>query len=155
LQFFVSSDKGLARYDTKEIRVEEFLKRRVEFFEPLFKAHNKRINLEIKNTLLIKISEIELERLIDNNLSNALKYAEKNSTIRVVVDKDRLLFITKSIKIFNKKRVFENYYREDKLKGGFGIGLFIVKNIAKKYKIDIELKSDNEQTIFIYKYGGG
>jgi len=39
------------------------------------------------------------------------------------------------------EKVFERYYREDSFKGGFGIGLNIVKNIADQESIVIEVDS--------------
>ena len=53
--------------------------------------------------------------------------------------------------IENKEKVFNKYFRENKTVGGYGLGLSIIKDIADKYHIDIELQSDTDKgTIFTY-----
>ena len=51
------------------------------------------------------------------------------------------------------EKIFERHYRGDIYKGGFGIGLSIVKNICEKNKINIEVESQvNKGTTFIYLF---
>ena len=50
------------------------------------------------------------------------------------------------------EKIFERHYRGDIYKGGFGIGLSIVKSICDKYKMVIEVKSEEKKgSEFIYK----
>ncbi|MFA9374565.1 MAG: hypothetical protein ACERKK_10460 [Poseidonibacter sp.] len=47
--------------------------------------------------------------------------------------------------------MFDRYYREDSIKGGFGIGLNIVKNICTKNKVEVICDSKlNKGTVFTY-----
>ena len=58
----------------------------------------------------------------------------------------------KTKEIRNKNKVFKRYQRENENHGGHGLGLSIIKDICKKYKIEIELKYENNQNIFIYDF---
>ena len=55
--------------------------------------------------------------------------------------------------IANVDKIFSRYYREDEAKGGFGIGLNIVKDIIDEEDIGLEVKSTlGEGTIFKYNF---
>jgi signal transduction histidine kinase len=100
----------------------------------------------------VDISRVELTRLIDNNLSNAIKYSSQNSTIVVVLSENRLSFSNLGKPIENHKTIFDKYVRENSVIGGHGLGLSIVKEIAKNNFISINLTStlDGGGTKFLY-----
>ena len=52
------------------------------------------------------------------------------------------------------KKIFEEYYREEKSKDGFGLGLNLVKRICKEEDVTIDVRSNIEKTSFeyIFKY---
>ena len=101
-------------------------------------------------------SDIELQRIVDNNLSNAIKYAHKNTDISIelkkVSDTVVLEFITQSRAIEDTKRIFEPFHQEEERVGGFGLGLEIVGSICKKEQVHVEVTSDSEITIFRYTF---
>ena len=95
--------------------------------------------------------------MIDNNLSNAIKYSKNSSNIYVSLKKEensiKLIFKDEGIGIKDTSTIFERYYRGDKITGGFGIGLSIVKNICLKNSIKIDVESkENFGTTFIYTF---
>lgn len=113
------------------------------------------MNKNIKENILINFNEIELYRIVDNNLSNAIKYSKNSSTINIILEnKDNsinLIFKDEGVGIKDTTKIFQRYYRGDRITGGFGIGLSIVKNICDKNKIRIEVSSKiNEGSIFTY-----
>jgi signal transduction histidine kinase len=55
-------------------------------------------------------------------------------------------------KIVAPEKLFDRYYREDKARGGFGLGLNIVKEICDTHGVAIEVLSDEEQTLFRYTF---
>ncbi|RUM72753.1 MAG: sensor histidine kinase, partial [Sulfurovum sp.] len=51
------------------------------------------------------------------------------------------------------KKIFSRYYRENEAKGGFGIGLNIVKQIIDEENINLEVISQpGKGTHFIYTF---
>jgi two-component system OmpR family sensor kinase len=86
----------------------------------------------------------KITKLIDNILSNAIKYNKIAGFIKIYLD-DNFLSIEdsgKGIEKENLKTLFERYSRFDKSVGGFGIGLNIVSLIAKEYNLKIDIKSE-------------
>ncbi|MBT4178639.1 MAG: GHKL domain-containing protein [Campylobacteraceae bacterium] len=87
-----------------------------------------------------------MQILIDNNISNAIKYSYPNSTINInlkIKNSGYLLeFIDYGIGIKDTDKLFTRYYREESTTGGFGIGLNIVKSILDQYNITLNIKSE-------------
>ncbi|WP_419769517.1 MAG: sensor histidine kinase [Candidatus Marinarcus sp.] len=142
-------------YNKEMLDFSSLLSQRLDQFESL--THSKQLKLEAVITPSVKlyINRTHLQRIIDNTLSNTIKYSHKNTTIKIK------LFIAEEQTVFevhNKgeiikdtKRIFERYYKENSIKGGFGIGLNIVKNICNENQIQILCTSDLEKgTTFKY-----
>ena len=60
--------------------------------------------------------------------------------------------INKSKIIEDTNKIFEDFYRENKARGGFGLGLKIVKEICDKNLVTIEILSDKKETKFSYRF---
>ncbi|MCT7911344.1 HAMP domain-containing histidine kinase [Arcobacter lacus] len=143
--------------EKRAINLSIFLEKRVEFFNDLATSKNISFTKFIEKNIKINFNEIELYRIIDNNLSNAIKYSKENSNITVIletVDEDlKLTFKDEGVGIKDTSSIFKRYYRGDKITGGFGIGLSIVKNICDKNDIEIEVISKVEEgTTFVYSF---
>jgi len=149
---FTLTNDGI-NYPQEIFSLPKVLQERVSYFKSIVAAKNKTLQLQIEGNCQIKISLIELIRLIDNNLSNAIKYSKPKSTITVTLNNGDLSFHTFGEPIHNKEKIFEKYRRENSVVGGHGLGLSIVKEIAKKYAIKIELTSSQENgTTFSYRF---
>lgn len=151
----------ITTYDTieylaKNIDISFLLKNRIKFFSTISKVNKKEIESNIEDNIFIKINQIECERIIDNNISNAIKYATKNQliTINLFKNRDTVILEFKSFgnSIQNKHRVFEKNYRENEAKRGLGLGLNMVKNICDKYKITYDVAYIENQNIFTYTF---
>ena len=130
--------------NNEEINFSNVLKQRIEFFNSI--ANMKKINfdLNIKDDVLIVCDMKKITKLIDNILSNAIKYNKIAGFIKINLD-DNFLSIEdsgKGIEKENLRTLFERYSRFDKSVGGFGIGLNIVSLIAKEYNLKIDVKSE-------------
>lgn len=80
-------------YDTIEykptnISLSDMLHKRVKFFSTISKVNEKEIVSDIQSDIYIHINEIECERIIDNNISNGVKYAEDNKPISIILTKE-------------------------------------------------------------------
>lgn len=141
--------------EKRDINFSSFLVKRVEFFNDLAISKNITFYKHIDENISINFNEIELYRIIDNNLSNAIKYSKDSSNITVILKKEgnlvKLIFQDEGVGIKDTSQIFQRYFRGDKITGGFGIGLSIVKNICDKNNIKIEVNSKvNEGSSFMY-----
>jgi len=133
-----------------------FVDSRCEYFDSIAKANE--INIVFKSNLaciFIKIAEPKLQRLVDNNISNAIKYAKAGSTVTIsvkIVENELLLEFTNIGRVIHdKEAVFKRFHREDNVRGGYGIGLSLVYEICESEKIGIKLTSSAKTgTTFCY-----
>ena len=110
-----------------------------------------KIQLEVPDKkLFIYGDESRLEQVIDNLLSNAMRYTDQGHIrIKVIRRDNELVFsiIDTGIGISRKSinRIFERFYREDKArdrrKGGTGLGLAISKHIIEAHGSNIYVDS--------------
>lgn len=151
MSFTISKD-NLA-YPIELLDLSEILEERVEYFKTIANSNSKPIVLKAESDCKLKISKVELTRLIDNNLSNAIKYSDIKSVIEVKLEDNLLSFHNIGKPIKDKKHIFDKYFRENIVVGGHGLGLNIVNDIAHKYLIALTLDSSIESgTTFRYKF---
>jgi len=148
LTFLLQLDKS-EKVD-EEIDMKELLLQRVEYFTPL--AMQKRLEFEVDLAEMVCFMErTATVRLLDNIISNAVKYNYKDKKIYISL-KGKVISIRdegRGMDEQEQKQVFERYMRVEKNRGGFGIGLDIVKQVTQRYNIQIEIESKpNEGTLF-------
>ena len=127
----------------ENLNISSILNERVQYFTNI--ANNKKINfvLEIQENVYFTADKQKIERLIDNVLSNAIKYTKKFTTIKIILTNQALSIIDegKGMSKDEISKVFERYTRFDNAQGGFGIGYNIIKSIIDEYDIDIDINS--------------
>jgi len=132
-------------YEKESIGMSVFVKDRIEYFSEVARMKNIVINSDIQKCPKIKMNPKKLQRVIDNNISNAIKYSYENSTIDIGLymkdDRCHLSFKDYGVGIEKIDEIFSRYYREDTSKGGFGIGLNIVKAIIDEANIELKIDS--------------
>ena len=142
---FVSLNNQIISNNEK-LYFSQILNQRVDFFKSIDSRKKIEFILDIKDDIFIVCDVKKLSKLIDNILSNAIKYNKFQGFIKVTL-KDKILIIEDSGKGMSKdnlSNLFTRYKRFDKSVGGFGIGLNIVSLIAKEYdfKVDVISKID-------------
>ena len=150
--------KEVRDYPKEWIEIENFVKKRIESFGP--KLEEKQLTFEMASSVdtpMMHINITELERLFDNLVSNAIKYALEKSVIHVTIDmiedeRIQIVISNASKKIKDVKKLFEELYREDHSVMGLGIGLKIVKKICQKNHIEIDVAHEDSVTSFILRY---
>ena len=156
LEFFVR--KNRVEHPKEHINISDFFKERIEFFMDLINSKQMRIKQNIQNDLYLNFSKLELSRIIDNTISNAIKYSKNGTKIEIYLQEKQNNIVLKVVDegkgIQNIDKIFDRYYRGDKISGGFGIGLSIVKNICDKNSVHVEVKSKlkvGSEFIFTFK----
>ena len=154
LAYLVKKDR--VEYPKTTINFTEFLNFRIDFFDEIANGNNININTKINNNIYINFNETQLQRICDNSLSNAIKYGYENSTINIGLEQKENIVILSiqnsgdTIKDANK--LFDRFYRENDARGGFGLGLNIIKEICSNNYVNIKVTSQNKITNFIYSF---
>lgn len=132
-------------YKISQIDLLDFISSRVHFFDELANTKDIHINIEYNQDMEVFINKYELERIIDNTISNAIKYSKESSEINIFFGKEdaksTIVIEDFGIGIENTEVIFDAYYQQSNKKLGLGLGLNIVKEICDKYKIKIEVQS--------------
>ncbi|SUW97375.1 two-component sensor histidine kinase [Campylobacter jejuni subsp. doylei] len=93
--------------------------------------------------------------MIDNLISNAIKYNKKGGVIYII---SKVIFLGVAdtgcgISKSNLNHIFDRYTRFNTDQGGFGIGLSLVKKVCDDNGIKITCKSvENQGSIFELGY---
>ena len=149
--------QGRLKQMQSRLNFSEFIKSRVDYFQEVANLKNIHITIEITPNIYYLFSKVKLQRIVDNTISNAIKYSYDNSTIEVLLTEQRhdITFSVKDygVGIENVEKIFSRYYREDETKGGFGIGLNIVKDIVDEEYIGLDIQSTLKKgSSFSYRF---
>ena len=135
----------------EEIDMMLYLSKRVSFFDELATVKDIDIELHLEDDFSINMNKYELERVIDNTLSNAIKHSFNETTIDIYLEKNRVRVQNYGHEIKSKDEIFKAFHQDDNEKG-LGLGLSIIKEICEKYNIKIDLKTNKEYTEFSYDF---
>jgi len=97
-------------------------------------------NIQIKgNTQLLKV-------MLSNIIQNSIKYSNKDSKIEITLKNNICIIKDYGIGIKQEylSKIFDRFYRvdESRARGGYGLGLSIVKDIANLHSIDVNITSE-------------
>ena len=144
--------------ENKLVDLAGFVRKRAEYFTLLAEVKKIRIELDTQDECLLEIASSDLQRIIDNTISNAIKYSFENSVIHISLIKKMniILKITNhGSTIINPHYIFTDGYREAYDTIGMGIGLEIVASICQRLNIHAIVESLNGITTFTYTFKNG
>jgi len=135
----------------KKIELKELIKKRILFFQLHLKTKNLKVEKQIKTNK--KVNEYEFSKLFDNLITNAIKYNIEKGKIKIIVTNEYLTIKNTSEGLEDKeiKKITDRYERRNKIEGGFGIGLNIVKIISEENNWKIKISSSKEKKYFKIK----
>jgi two-component system, OmpR family, sensor kinase len=130
-----------------QVELSELIQERLEYFSLLFESKKIEISTSLVEGIYLNIDRKKMAKLLDNILSNAIKYNKIGGSIAIHLS-EHCIEIKDSGRGIEKSKihqVFERYMRFDRSVGGFGIGLSIVANIAKEYALHVKIDSVLEE----------
>ncbi|AHJ11435.1 sensor histidine kinase [Sulfurospirillum multivorans] len=141
LTYLVLSHKILSQDETIDLKL--LLEERLEYFSLLFESKKIQLTHTLEEGVYLTIDRKKMTKLIDNILSNAIKYNKIGGFIEVTLGQQGIAIKDsgRGIEKSQINQVFERYSRFDRSVGGFGIGLSIVASIAKEYALHVKLES--------------
>lgn len=124
-------------FDLRDLLVES-----IDFFTDIAVLKNIEI-IQKLDTCIVKMDKTKAQRVLNNLISNAIKYSKKDSKINIELNNSILMVEDFGIGIKEDeiKEIFLRYKRGQNSEGGFGIGLDIVKTICQEYNLVLNLES--------------
>ncbi len=134
-----------ARKSRCEVDMRALLAERLEYFAPFFERRNLRLVSNL-NEASVNANAYEITKVVDNLLGNAVKYAPKGGEVAVLLRAGALAVSNdgEGVPKELRERIFERYARFNTDKGGFGIGLALVRQICDKHNIRARCDSDEK-----------
>jgi two-component system OmpR family sensor kinase len=129
--------------EDEEIALKPMIENRVEYFDILVKSKNIIFILSLEHATIF-MDRRKFSRIIDNIISNAIKYNKRGGRIEITLKENSLKIKDTGIGIAEDKIpfMFDRYMRFNQSEGGFGVGLSIVKKIIDEYNMQIEVESE-------------
>jgi two-component system phosphate regulon sensor histidine kinase PhoR len=113
--------------------------------------HPQRIDVEVQNPAKLLGEELEIQSIVSNLVSNAVRYTPADGTITIRWSADdeggHLSVSDTGMGIAEDEipRITERFYRTDRgrarQKGGTGLGLAIVKHALRRHEAELEVTS--------------
>ena len=155
LSYLVKKDQ--VEYPKIVISIKDYLCSRIDFFTEV--AELSRIKFNYKppaEDMHIYFNKTKFQRIIDNTLTNAIKYTIPNEEVHVNLSRVgtniELSIGSKSKIIKNTDKVFDAFYREEENSSGFGLGLRLVRTICDEEGVEVDVSSNDALTTFRYKF---
>lgn len=131
---------------------------KVKVFDVANNSINKLSSLAKKKniTILNNITNLEinankdiLEEVMVIIIDNAIKYSDKNTTIKVYSKNNKIFIEDEGVGIKEKdiKYIFDRFYRGDKSHSseGYGLGLSLAKHLTEKMKMKITAYNNHDK----------
>ena len=135
----------LARLDSRleipkeELNLSDRIKYTLEDYKILFDNRNIKLSLNIEENIIVNANDALIMRMIDNLLSNALKYTQTEVKVCLAKRNRIILEVTDDgigINDNEKKHIWDRFYKVDKSRtttedNSSGLGLSITKKIVE------------------------
>lgn len=150
-------ESNVLKSNKKQIVLHTSIEKCINNHEVIVNENKVVINNTVPNEVLVLADTLLLEMILDNLISNAIKYNKTGGNIYISWDKsDRLLSIKDEgvgIEADKLQLIFNRFYRIDDSRNsqipGNGIGLSIVKRICEVQNIILSVDSiQNQGTTF-------
>ncbi|EQB34320.1 histidine kinase [Sulfurimonas hongkongensis] len=153
LSYLVKKDQ--VEYPKRVINFANYINSRIDFFTEVAQQSKVSFNNKIEaSEMHIYFNETKLQRIVDNTITNAIKYTLPKEVITVTLIQIganiEFAMGSKAKTIKDTQKVFHEYYREEEKADGFGIGLGLVRSICEEEDVKISVSSDANETVFKY-----
>lgn len=145
------------RPETEAVDLSDTVLESVLAFEPVAFESGRELVYDIQPELTVMGSGVQLRRLTDILLDNAVKYAAEGTPIRLLLRQEgrcaalRVENRGETIPVEELRHIFDRFYRADESRSGgegFGLGLAIAQSIAQSHGGSIGCASEEGVTRF-------
>jgi len=139
LVYYIHKEMHVIEKET--VHLASLLEERIEVFK---EQERNTFLLDLSIDYTIVVDKIGFGQMIDNIITNAMKYSEKHSPITICQEGDELYIIDKGIGMSTSElvRVYERYFQSDKTQEGVGLGLALVKAYCDREGLKIKIESE-------------
>ena len=143
---------GVLALDTKEVKLEELRTTLINESQAMINEKQLTVEVGTPSTAVVKTDEKMLKLILQNLISNAIKYSPLGSTIGIFIDetpKGAVFSVRDSgpgIPDAEQGNIFQKFYRASNVKdtySGSGLGLYMSKQIADALNVGLSFSTRN------------
>ncbi len=133
--------------DVMHLDMGKLVEERVLYFDAMSEAKRLDTILNIRKNVTLLIDKNDAIRLVDNLISNAIKYNKTKGTLIITLTEDMLIVKDTGIGIRKEdmNMILQRFQRANASEGGFGIGLDIVNHVVKSYGFELKINSKKDE----------
>ena len=149
------AERGKLTVDIEPINAHNLVEELANSYRPQAEAKGLTLNSEVDPTLeTLKSSELYVREILQNFITNAVKYTEKGSvTIGAQLRDKGVVFRVKDTGIgiskTDQEKVFDKFFRSEDYRtrqnNGTGLGLYVTVKLANLIHAEIDLSSELNQ----------
>lgn len=142
----------------EEINLSELVQTRTKDYIQTAEKKNIRLNVQVENNIHINANQIMIERVIDNLISNAIKFTENKIDVKLYSENNKIKLSVSDngigISQENQNKIWNRFYQTDSSRNknentGVGLGLSLVQKIVELHNAKIILHSEeNHGSLF-------
>ncbi|MFA6195417.1 MAG: response regulator [Sulfurimonas sp.] len=124
------------------------LVQRIHYFSLVAQSRSLEITTNLPSQMLLELNKEDMERVVDNLISNALKYTKEHGEIAISLVQNHggmwIFSICNPIaKEIDVEKIFIKYYRQEEEVFGLGLGLELVQTICKENSIQMSASAED------------
>jgi two-component system CheB/CheR fusion protein len=151
---------GQMEYDVSRFEIRPFVEEVVEEMQRTSSKHKINIDVQLENGASLTADRARMGQVMNNLISNAIKYSAEGTSIIVSAKRElnNFIFSVKDVGVGIEKnmhdKIFERFYRVTENSGnrvsGLGLGLFISSRIVRQQggKIWVESEPNKGSTFY-------
>jgi signal transduction histidine kinase len=126
-----------------------------QLIEDNYFTSSKRISIALPFPILCRLPRRKIEKILDNLISNAIKYSHRDSIVRITIEEivgDIYLKVNSLGRILDaeeQSRIFDRFFQAKNTEGqqvpGWGLGLYLTQGIVESLDGKIRVESSKEQ----------
>lgn len=144
------AESGAADIKKETVVLLDFIQELIASWNQYAESNNTTIKIEVASEASIIINRFSLELILDNLVTNAIKYGKHSGNVLINWDPDTRILSVKDdgigIAEADINHVFDQFFRADESRGstikGNGLGLSIAKKIADLQGIRLTVRSE-------------
>lgn len=135
---------------TSSINLTDLINEKINNYKELT---SNTIHFTATKNLIIFMDAFLADILINNLITNALKYSLKNNAVLISVDENSLVISNIGEKaILHPEKLFQRFYRESTKNQSIGLGLAIIKKICDLYHFDVSYQFTKNRHTFSLQF---
>lgn len=135
---------------TSSINLTDLINEKINNYKELT---SNTIHFTATKNLIISMDAFLADILINNLITNALKYSLKNNAVLISVDENSLVISNIGEKaILHPEKLFQRFYRESTKNQSIGLGLAIIKKICDLYHFDVSYQFTKNRHTFSLQF---